>query len=800
MRRPARIAALGLGILVVALAAPPAWSQLPTPEFGKGPDLRIASADAFIDRLRQAGQRISRTQEDRAPVVKSQQSRLDRLLSVSASEGGVGGFDAAAARRLLASIRREVELRQTSLEVLKRATSVATQSPAPPNEAVDLDRLVSTAEDIRRHEDKAQQQFDLATRLRQLQSGDAPTAGDGSDDLADQLSRQAYYLSAAEADYAQARGLEAEALARFWRQQLGLLKAAWRPSDVQVDAAETDLAEVTRDVDDARRELAELQARTATVARPRRGDSEADRALRQDLRNAELALIDHRGRELEARLLRARARSASLRERRGLKVEDQDLQAQALTLRLARVGQITRRVEERLDGLPPQAPSWRSKRALQQLRRVLDQGRAALRAANRDLRRALTYADLRAGRVVAAPGGRAREWGFVLSILVVLAAVFLLARGYRWGQQLLESQAHILPARLRLTERQRNRLATVAVLLWPLIVAATTAALLIWPVWGLTLTVGEALRLVDRPFFFVDDTGVSLLSLVKFAFAIYAATVLSRAVREFLKNRIYPQTDWDIGLTTALDTLVHYLTISVGLIFGLRFVGVGFSALAILAGILGIGIGFGLRNITENFISGLIILAERPIKIGDFIEIGPGDLEGQVRRIRARSTTVVTRNNISVIIPNSEFVSGRVINWSHGDPKVRIAISVGVVYGSNVELVRKALLEVAEQHRKVLARPAPEVEFRAFGGSSLDFILRVWLDQQTERFRIASDLHFAVDAAFRKHGIEIAFPQLDLHLKSAAGTLIDAVGAPQGSAPRGPAATKLDGGTTDEVP
>ncbi len=784
------------GSFVAALVPPSAHAQFPSPVLVKGPDLRLTSADAFLDRLRSANQRVLRIDEDRRPEIELERERLERLLGLSAAGDIVGGFDPAAARRLLTALQREEELRKTALEILERASLLAVQPPAEAPSPTTIDDLVLAAEEIRRNEGRASEQLALAQQLRSL-STTRPAVLSADDELVASTVQQQFRLHQAEADFSEAQAFEAEAAARLLRRRLVVLKEKWRPTDERIQEAETAFTEAVKVSAAERRDLARRQAETATVAVPRPGDGPADRRVRQELRNAELASIGYRQLRADARVLRARARVAALKQQRGLEVVDPELTSVALTIRVAGTDEAARQVETRLSQLPATAPSRRTRRTLAREREVLGQALLTLTAARRDFVRALTYADLREGRTAAkldAP--RSREVGLILSGLVVLAAVFLLARGYRWGQRLLQSQ-DLLPRGLRMSPRQQARLSTVAVLLWPVVVATTTAALLIWPVWGLSLTVGEAIRLVDRPFFFVDETGVSLLSLVKFAFAIYAANVLSRALREFLRTRIYPQTDWDIGLTTALDTLVHYLTMSIGLIFGLRFVGVGFSALAILAGVLGIGIGFGLRNITENFISGLIILAERPIKIGDFIELGPGDLQGQVRRIRARSTTVVTRDNVSVIIPNSEFVSSRVTNWSHSDPKVRIAIAVGVVYGSDVDLVRKTLLDVADRHGKVLSKPAPEVEFKAFGSSSLDFILRAWIDQQGDRYRIASDLHFAVDSAFRKRGIEIAFPQLDLHLKS--GRLLEAF-LQQSTATSEPPATKLDDSPTRDGP
>ena len=764
-------AALGISFV----PAPTALAQLPIPELGDAPDLRIASADEFYDRLRSTRQRIARTAEERAPEIESLRQQLIRQLELEQSGAAAERFDAAAAQRLLEQLEAESGLLKSAVALANRAADVTAQEPTSPPEGTTLDDVVAVAEDVRRQRRVVREQQRLARRLRALGTTPvAPLERGGS--IAEQAVHQQQRLQDAQIDVADARALEAEAAVRSALDQLVLLRTAWTPTTDLIQSAESGVVEAERTTARALRRIRSQRTRTASVSRARFGGSELEQEARRSELRSRLASLDYAQDRAESRVTRARARLATARRRAGLATADADLGSSALTIRVFATDQATARVETHLSQLPETYRTRRQRRAVEREREALLTSLESLRDTKSDLERALVYAEIREGPTEASRRStRSRELGFALSLLVLLAAVFLLARGFKWGQTLLARAQASLPSAVRLTNNQVSRLKTVAVLLWPIVVAAVAAALLIWPVWNLSLTIGEALRLFDRPLFFVDETGVSVLSLVKFAFALYAANVLSRAVREFMQTRVYPQTDWDIGLTTALDTLVYYSTMIVGLIVGLRFVGVGFSALAILAGLLGIGIGFGLRNITENFISGLIVLAERPIKIGDFIEMGSGNLEGQVRRIRARSTTVVTRDNISIIIPNSEFVAGRVTNWSHGDPRVRIAIEVGVAYGSDVDLVRKALLDVAGRHGQVLSRPLPEVEFKAFGGSSLDFVLRAWIEQQADRFRIASDLRFAIDAAFRKRSIEIAFPQLDLHFKSVQAPLLSAL-------------------------
>jgi small-conductance mechanosensitive channel len=184
-----------------------------------------------------------------------------------------------------------------------------------------------------------------------------------------------------------------------------------------------------------------------------------------------------------------------------------------------------------------------------------------------------------------------------------------------------------------------------------------------------------------------------------------------------------------------------------------------------LAGAAGVGIGFGLQNIINNFVSGLIILFERPIKIGDRVDVG--SVHGDVVSISARSTTVITNDNIAIIVPNSEFISSKVTNWSYQDRKVRFDIPVGVSYSSELDVVTQLLLEVASQHAGVLATPKSTVLFEEFGDSSLNFTLQVWTRQYAALPRVLrSELNYAIARIFKQNDIEIPFPQRDVHVRN----------------------------------
>lgn len=240
-------------------------------------------------------------------------------------------------------------------------------------------------------------------------------------------------------------------------------------------------------------------------------------------------------------------------------------------------------------------------------------------------------------------------------------------------------------------------------------------------------------------------------------------------LRRFLTKRLLKRTKLDASLQYAIARIGGYLFILLGFYIALTAVGLNLSSLAVVAGAIGIGIGFGLQNIIHNFVSGIIILAERPVALGDRVEVA--GVAGTVSKIRLRSTEIITNDNISIIVPNSDFVTNPVTNWSHGDPRVQIRIPVGIAYGTDVEKLKTVLLEVAAENSNVLREPTPTVYFDGFGDSALLFELGVWTSAMTHsprRFR--SELNFAIESKLRENKIEIPFPQRDLHLKT--GTFV----------------------------
>jgi small-conductance mechanosensitive channel len=279
------------------------------------------------------------------------------------------------------------------------------------------------------------------------------------------------------------------------------------------------------------------------------------------------------------------------------------------------------------------------------------------------------------------------------------------------------------------------------------------------------VTWSEILGVFTKPLFQLGQTWISLATLIEFLVVGTIVIVGSRLVRYLLRTRVLARTKLDVGQQYAIARIVSYIVLVLGLLIGLETVGVNLNSLAVVAGALGVGIGFGLQNIVSNFVSGLIILAERPIQIGDRVDLGNATV-GKVVRIGARATHVLTNDNIMVIVPNSEFVSNRVVNWTHIDPRVRLRLVVGVGYGSDPHVVEKLLLEVGDENPNVLRDPAPTVAFKEFGESTLNFELRVWATDMAHRpGNLESQLNFAIWDKFKQHGIELPFPQRDLHIQ-----------------------------------
>jgi small-conductance mechanosensitive channel len=249
-----------------------------------------------------------------------------------------------------------------------------------------------------------------------------------------------------------------------------------------------------------------------------------------------------------------------------------------------------------------------------------------------------------------------------------------------------------------------------------------------------------------------------------FVLTLVVARQIARVIDEILREDFYPRRSLQRGMADALSALVRYGIYTIGFLAALAAAGIQFSQLSILLGGFGIGLGLGLQDLVKNFAAGLTLLGERRLNVGDALQIPGQDIFGRVRAIGMRATVVRNWNGSEVIVPNADLVSGAVTNWTLSDPLRRIEIPIGVAYGTDPAQVIALLLDVARSNDRVLKDPPPQTLFKGFGDSSLDFVLRAWTDQDHEV--VASDLTLALNHRFVDAGIEIPFPQRDLHLAS----------------------------------
>jgi len=267
--------------------------------------------------------------------------------------------------------------------------------------------------------------------------------------------------------------------------------------------------------------------------------------------------------------------------------------------------------------------------------------------------------------------------------------------------------------------------------------------------------------LLTRPVLPVGSSGVSMGVLLQLIVMAALLFYLTSRLRKWLVRKLETGTKLDASGRQAVGSIFSYITLIVGFILILGAVGIDMTGLSVLAGGLGIGLGFGLQNIANNLVSGLIVLLERPVKIGDRIEVA--GTEGKVVEIRARGTIVLTNDNIAIIIPNSRFITEEVVNWSYSDPKVRFRVPVHVSYDSDARLVERILLDVARANADVLDAPPPAVRLLEFGDNGLQFELRAWsVTLVQQKGKLVSDLNFAILEAFRANGIQIPFPQREV--------------------------------------
>ncbi|MEP7010475.1 MAG: mechanosensitive ion channel domain-containing protein [Acidobacteriota bacterium] len=269
----------------------------------------------------------------------------------------------------------------------------------------------------------------------------------------------------------------------------------------------------------------------------------------------------------------------------------------------------------------------------------------------------------------------------------------------------------------------------------------------------------------NRPLFAIEKQAFSAADLVMLPIALGALWICVAGVTWLFRSYLLRPLRLEASAEDSLTGLLRYALLFVGGLIVLQVWGLDARTLAIVGSVLGIGLGFGLQNIANNFVSGLLIGLERPIKSGDFVEVGK--FSGTVERIGARSAVIRTTDRVSILVPNSRFLETEVINWSHGDPVSRLRIPVPAAYSSPIAKVRNALLGVARRHPDVLDEPAPTVQLTAFGDSALHFDLLVWTRDPREQSSLKSDLNFGIESAFRREGLEMPLPQRVVHAAQA---------------------------------
>ncbi|WP_323271091.1 mechanosensitive ion channel family protein [Synechococcus sp. CCY9201] len=268
------------------------------------------------------------------------------------------------------------------------------------------------------------------------------------------------------------------------------------------------------------------------------------------------------------------------------------------------------------------------------------------------------------------------------------------------------------------------------------------------------------------PFLPLGENSYSVLDVVVLLGLFVLLTRLVGVLQGLLRSRVLRYTGINVGAQEAVAFVVRYGLLFIGTLVLLQLWGLDLSSLTLFAGVLGVGVGLGLQGITKNFVSGLVIIFEQPIRVGDFVEIG--DLQGTVQRVNLRSTEVLTLDRIAIIVPNSEFLESRVVNWSHGSTTSRLQVPLGVAYGSDPQQVTQALCEACADVDGILKEPEPQVFFQGFGDNALNFHLLIWINQPLRQYEIISALNYRIEAVMRQYGITIPFPQRTLHLSEGA--------------------------------
>lgn len=364
------------------------------------------------------------------------------------------------------------------------------------------------------------------------------------------------------------------------------------------------------------------------------------------------------------------------------------------------------------------------------------------------------------------------QQAILLSIgYIILALSCSYALGWLWHRWLQP----MLPREMRDSQEQEHRPRLNVELAVRIILAGIRVALLVFAVLYITNLFPQTRELSGKitdaivgslvsKLIPLGNTSYSVLDLFVLMGLFTGVVVSAGTVKKLLRSRVLSFTGMSRAAQETIAQVATYGMIFLGTIIVLQLWGLDLSSLTIVASVVGVGIGLGLQGIAKEFISGLVLIFERPIRVGDFVNVG--DLMGTVERISVRSTEIRTLDEVSIIIPNSRFLEAEVVNWTHHSPVSRLKVPVNVAYGSNLSVVRSALIDAAKEHPDVLAEPAPRVFFKGFGENALNFDLLIWIAEPRKQFRIMSDLYFRIEAILRHRKIEIPFPQRDLNVRS----------------------------------